>query len=56
MKMRAAPLNLIQAKAYAAIAASTSGNTIAGMVIASEFTKYAPSCGADADEENSTSR
>ncbi len=38
------------------MAASTSANTTTGTVMAIEFTKYEPSWGADADEENSTSR
>ena len=34
------PLNLTHANAYAAIAAITSGSSVPGMVMASEFTRY----------------
>ncbi len=34
------PLNRTQASAYAAIAASTSGKTVAGMLIATELIRY----------------
>lgn len=49
------PLNLIHANAYAAMDAMTSGNSVAGIAMASEFTKYEPSCGDDCEVESSTS-
>ena len=49
------PLNLIHAKAYAAIVARAMGKSAAGIAMTSEFTKYCPRFAEEAPETVSTS-